>query len=179
MSTPENPSPDRSGPPRILSAEQNLGSVLAALGPEVFASEDIAMARQRLRQGGVEHLVVTDAAGRSVGFLTRADLDLLDRIPGVSSSTPCADLIATSVPSLHPEDSFDAAIATLQIHGVRPLLVCEDEELIGVLEPTTVIQWCAQHRPNALEELVARPTAEVFRTLASTQPHRPDTYASG
>ncbi|MCH8560163.1 hypothetical protein [Nesterenkonia sp. DZ6] len=75
--------------------------------------------------------------------------------PEVSSSTRCVDLIEIPVPSLHPEDSFDVDVSTLQVHGVRPLLVRDEGELIGVLEPTTVFPWCAQHRPAVLEELAA------------------------
>ena len=141
--------------PLVLGAEQKLGSVLRPLGPEIFASEDVAMARQRLRQAGVDHLVITDAAGSSVGFLTRADLEPLFRGPEDASSTPCADLIANAAPSLYPDDSFDSAVTVLRAHGIRPLLVRDEGALIGVLEPTTVFQWCAQHRPTVLDELAS------------------------
>lgn len=68
----------------------------------------------------------------------------------------CGNVIVPPSRYLHPEDFFDVAVAVLRQDGVRPLLVLHGAELLGVLEPSAVFQWCAVHRPAALEELSQR-----------------------
>lgn len=142
--------------PLVSGAEPKLRDAVRPLRPQILATDDVGIALKQLQETGVDYLVVADAAGSPIGLITHADFDHLSWNPEDSPPAPCADLIETPIQSLHPEDSFDGAVSMLQASGVRPLLVRDEGEPIGVLEPTTVFQWCAQHRPKVLEELAER-----------------------
>lgn len=139
--------------PPVSSSDQTLRNAVRCQVPEVLTTDKIDVAHSQLQRTDVDYLLVTDAQGTPAGLITRAELDQLQENPESWSSTLCGDLVEARLPYLDPADCFDAALAVLKDHGVRPLLVLSGGKFIGVLEPTVVFQWCAQYRPSVLEEL--------------------------
>lgn len=109
---------------------------------------------RHLETAGVEYLAITDPEEGPLGIVSRFDVAQLQRkYPDYWSDMRCGNVIVASDRFLNADDSFDAAVSMLKDEGLRPLLILEDDSICGVLEPTAVLQWCAEHRPEALQEL--------------------------
>lgn len=144
--------------------------LLGAFGPTLAKAQPLSHAEKLLTELKRDYLTVTDRSGRAVGFITVADVSQakLDD-PTDWSTAPCSAAAETASQRLGPEDHMDAAVQALTLHGVRPLLVYEKDKPVGVLEPTAVFQWCAEHRPEALDEL-------AYIASAEERSHHPDTW---
>lgn len=143
--------------PISTGAGARIRGVLAPLGPVVRTDDGVEYAVQLLDDGDVDYVAVVDESGGPLGLITGGDIVRLQREnPQHWAGMRCGNVIVPPSRYLHPEDFFDVAVAVLRQDGVRPLLVLHGAELLGVLEPSAVFQWCAVHRPAALEELSQR-----------------------
>lgn len=140
--------------PLITVSDPRIRDVLMPLGPLVRAADGVEDALQLLARSGVDYVTVTDDGNAPLGLITRNDVDHLQREnPHHWADMRCGNVIVPPGRYLHPDDSFNAAVDVLRDDGVRPLLILDGTEMVGVLAPSAVFQWCAEHRPSVLEEL--------------------------
>lgn len=140
--------------PLITVSDPRVRDVLMPLGPLVRAADGVEAALQLLAEADVDYVTVTDDGHGPLGLITGNDIDQLQREnPHHWADMRCGNVIVPPARYLHPDDSFNAAVEALRNDGVRPQLVLDAGEMVGVLAPSAVFQWCAAHRPAALEEL--------------------------
>lgn len=140
--------------PAAPSATSTLREALLPVPGHVLASECMDSALKHLETAGVEYLAIADPEEGPLGVVSCFDIKQLKRkYPDHWADMRCGNVIVASDRFLNADDSFDAAISLLMEEGLRPLLVLERNTVCGVLEPTSVLQWCAEHRPAALQEL--------------------------
>lgn len=131
-----------------------LSDAVVPLRGHILASESIDNALKQLTTSGGEYLAITDPEEGLRGIMSRSDIEQLQRkYPDYWSMMRCGNVVVASERILNVEDTFDAAVDMLKEEGLRPLLVLQGNTICGVLEPTSVLQWCAEHRPEALQEL--------------------------
>ena len=147
-----------------------IGELMSALGPTLVKAQPISHAEKLMAEQNRDFLTVTDRSGRAVGFITQADVSQaqLGHLPDWSTA-PCSAVVEIVSQRLGTEDHIESAVQMLTYHGVRPLLVYENGRPVGVLEPTSVFQWCAEHRPEALDEL-------AYIVSSEERSHYPDTW---
>lgn len=140
--------------PLITVSDPRIRDALMPLGPLIRAADGVEAALHLLTEADVDYVTVTDDGGAPLGLVTRGDIDQLQREnPHHWADMRCGNVTVPPGRYLHPDDSFNAAVETLKDDGVRPLLILKGTEMVGVLAPSAVFQWCAEHRPAALEEL--------------------------
>jgi signal-transduction protein with cAMP-binding, CBS, and nucleotidyltransferase domain len=148
------------------SGSSPVGDFLLPLYGRVLASEGVDTALQHMEAAGVECLVITDPEDGPLGLITRDDIEQLQwKHPDLWSAMRCGNVVVAPSRFIHAHETFAAAAEILKSEGVRPLLVLESGNILGVLEPTAVFQWCAEHQPTFLEELaeLAREAEAPYR----------------
>lgn len=101
--------------------------------------------------------MVLNLSSRPVGLITEADIDhLAQQEPATWERKRCACLMRSSPVHLQLGDSLEDIIACYQSGHMRPLLVFDATEAVGIVYPSTVFQWCASHYPAGLEALSQR-----------------------
>lgn len=146
----------------------NVGHLLVPLKAPVELTQPLATAARLLDGPDLEFVTLMDPSGQPVGFLTQSDLHRVrTRRPNDWETTRCATAIRMPTQYLSPEDPVQEAVEMLRNEGVRPLLVRKDSETEGVLEPSAVFHWCAEHSPEVLDEL-------AFMASAEERNHYPD-----
>lgn len=102
----------------------------------VSPRDSAAAAREKMRQGRIRHLVVSDGA-HIVGVVSDRDLVGIGRL---ASGARVGDLMASSVVSGHPEMTLRQAANQLRGHSVGCLPVFEDEKLVGIVTTTDLLE---------------------------------------
>ncbi|NDK32197.1 CBS domain-containing protein [Nesterenkonia haasae] len=144
----------RNNPPDTPHSRSPLRESVVPVQGHIVASESMESALKHLDAAGVDYLVLTDPVEGPRGVVSRSDIEQLQRkYPDYWSDMRCGNAIVASDRFLTANDSFDEAVGIMQQEGTRPLLVLEEDTVYGVLEPTAVLRWCAEHRPEALQEL--------------------------
>lgn len=129
----------------------------------VWWSQSILEATRRMTEDA-DTIVVLDLSNRAAGLITRADVDrMVAQHPQTWTKKRCACLTRPAQNRMRPDQSIEGVIWRYQREGVKPLLVFNGEEAVGVLHPGPVLSWCAEHHPAAFEKLGA-PTEELTGT---------------
>ena len=168
--THSRPSEPENDPLTAAPAETTaVRTALVPVSVQIRASEGVEAALSQLQNPGVPYVAVTEHDDTPVGVLTAEDIEQLrHKYPDYWSAMRCGNAIVAPARFLEADEPFDTAVELLRDEGVRPLLVLEGEKMAGVLEPTVVFQWCAEHRPDAVEalaQLARRPGAvEISET---------------
>lgn len=127
--------------------------LLSPIRQVLWGTQSLEEAALRLDAEG-EAVVVLNLSARPMGLLTKADVDLLaQREPKTWRRKRCACLMPASLTHLQLSDSLEDVIACCQSGRITPLLVFDGGQAVGIIYPSTVSQWCADHHPQALEAL--------------------------
>lgn len=130
--------------------------LLRPIGLSLCETLPLNSAERLLRETGDDYVVITNLSDQHIGVITERDISelKLDR-PEKWASRRCACAVQQQ-PTLQVDAVVDDVIELFRHEDIRPLLVFQGPEVLGVLRPTEVFQWCAEHRPEALNELASR-----------------------
>ena len=87
----------------------------------------------RMHEAGVGSVIVTDAQGRPIGILTRADVLSRVVLPGVPLDTAIADVMVAPVHMLDASRPIQEAALLMSRHAIRHVPVTRDGALAGVV----------------------------------------------
>jgi len=113
-----------------------LRDVMKTSVQSVAPRDSATKARERMRQGRIRHLVVSDGP-RVLGVVSDRDLVGLGRL---ASSTCVRDLMAAPVVQGHPEMTVRQAANQLRGHSIGCLPVFEDDRLVGIVTTTDLLE---------------------------------------
>ncbi|GAA1139655.1 CBS domain-containing protein [Nesterenkonia lutea] len=131
--------------------------LLRPVGHSVCETQSVDAAFRSLNITQADEVVVRDLFDRPLGFVTREDIERFkDARPRDWARKCCAQLVDRMPSLLNPEDPLESAVEYYRDYGIRPLVISSQSEAVGVLHPTDVFQWCAQHDANLVEELAHR-----------------------
>lgn len=135
----------------------NISQMVTPVGPTISETQPLTHAAKLLSDDGRGYATVVQSGpgGKPRGFITHGDLARAKlKHPQQWPLMRCGALLKGRPQShLRADDAVEQAIELLKQHGVRPLLIYTGANMLGVLEPAKVFQWCAEHSPEALEEL--------------------------
>lgn len=154
--------------------------LMTAFGPNVSEAQPLGRAHKLLRDLNRDYLTVIGRDEHPVGFITHADVEQVKQgQPEDWTALRCGSVLEPVNDQLDPDDEVDVALELLICHGVRPLLVREKNTPVGVIEPTVVFQWCAEHRPEVVDKLAHIATQEERSPYPDSREHtRPGVGAS-
>ena len=139
------------------------------IGPRVLPSQMLEHAAHEIAVWS-EPVVVMDASGKPLGIITEADLDTAASNAAENWRTiPCGQLTESSELFLSADDPLESVLQNYQQGQIRPLVVLNGHEPVGVLHPTTVFQWCAEHYPAVLSTLSDRAVQIISIAAAPEQ----------
>ena len=99
----------------------------------VEIGDSLVDASRAMRDGDIGNVIVTDG-GQVAGILTDRDIVVRTIAEGRDpQATRVGDICSSSVRTLGPGDSVDAAAQAMGEDGIRRLPVVSDGELIGVV----------------------------------------------
>lgn len=127
----------------------------------VTASDPLTYAAKHLSRHDYVTVVHSAQDRTPRGIITRGDL--AEQKLAHPQSWPlkeCGSVLRGANRILSPEAEVEDVVEVLTTSGVRPLLVGANGKPAGVLEPTSIFQWCAEHSPAALEKLAYLVSAE-------------------
>lgn len=87
----------------------------------------------RMHEAGVGSVVVTDAQGRPIGILTRADILSRVVLPAVPLDTPIAAVMVAPVHALDASRTIEEAALLMSRHAIRHVPVTRSGALVGVV----------------------------------------------
>lgn len=87
----------------------------------------------RMHEAGVGSVIVTDAQGRPLGILTRADILSRIVLPAVPLDTPMAAVMVAPVHALDASRTIAEAALLMSRHAIRHVPVTRDGVLMGVV----------------------------------------------
>ena len=105
---------------------------VVTIGPH----EPTSVARSRMRQDHVRHLVVVDS-GRIVGIVSERDFGR--GVSAASDDSTVRDVMTTDVVSATPDTTVRQAANLMRGHTVGSLLVVEDDTLLGLVTTTDLL----------------------------------------
>lgn len=127
--------------------------LLHPIGLSLCETLPLSNAERLLSRTGTDYVVIRNLSDQPIGVITERDITKLKLArPENSASLRCACAVQQQ-PTLRADAGLNEAIELFLHEQIRPLLVFNSHEVIGVLRPTEVFQWCAEHRPDALDEL--------------------------
>ena len=149
--------------------------LMSPIGPTVLASHPLGQAAHEISVWG-EPVVVMDVSDKPVGVITEDDLDsvalddaatlvALDDTAEFDNATdwrkiPCSRLVEVPQQVLYVDDPIERVLAQYEQDQVHPLLVFDGQNAVGIIHPTSVYEWCAEHDPSTLTKLLDQPVAE-------------------
>lgn len=140
----------------VAPRSMKVPELLQPLGLMVCHTQGLGRAAQLLRETGADHVVITSMSEQPLGLITERDIDRFRQLhPTKWSAKRCACAVKER-PRVYVEDSIDRIVEIFRQHEIRPLLVYDGHTLLGVLRPTEVFQWCAEHGHHALDGLAAQ-----------------------
>ncbi|TDS84793.1 CBS domain-containing protein [Nesterenkonia aurantiaca] len=97
--------------------------------------------------GGEIAALVSDLSHRPVGLITEADLaEIAARHPGDWRKKRCACLLTEDLDFLRPEHDIEGVLERYRADDVKPLLVLEGDDPVGIVYPEAVFASCAEQR---------------------------------
>ncbi|MBE1514428.1 CBS domain-containing protein [Nesterenkonia halotolerans] len=127
-------------------------------------TQSVGAAQQALARNQSELVIIRDLHDRPIGVLTSENIDAFTAAhPQDWWHRRCAQAVVQMPETLGPEDSPGACAQYYREHGVRPVVIFDQDDPLGLLHPTEVFQWCAQHDDSVVEELAARARAVPHR----------------
>jgi CBS domain-containing membrane protein len=138
MELPDGPVAVESGGVRAITVGDFMTRELMTLQE----SDDLALADQMLRLGGIRHLpVVRD--GKLVGILTHRDL-LRSAAQRPAKTTLANDVMAREPTAVRPTTSLVQAARVMLEHKYGCLPVCEDDgTLVGIITEADFVRFAA------------------------------------
>jgi len=119
-----------------------------------------------LKYGGFHHLPVTDAEGRPVGIVSRADLEVFLQTagsPGVlKRQHRVAQVMRSDVVTVGPDCPLEEAASLMVRHRIGSLPVVEHERVTGIITKTDILKQFAALLGGASHSL--RLTVQVPNT---------------
>lgn len=103
----------------------------------------LGLARSILGELAVRHLPVV-SAGRLVGLVSDRDLRRAEG-RGRSGDFPIAEVMSRDTISVDPGAQLSVAVGLMVRHKIGSLPVLRDDELIGILTTTDVLDHCMNH----------------------------------
>jgi CBS domain-containing protein len=138
MQLPSEPVPVESGGIRTLTVGDFMTRELVTLQE----SDDLALADQMLRLGGIRHLPVV-RAGKLVGILTHRDL-LRSAVVRDAKTTMAQDVMSRDPTAVRPTTSLVHAARTMLEHKYGCLPVCEEDgTLVGIITEADFVRFAA------------------------------------
>jgi CBS domain-containing protein len=126
----------------------------------VFTREDetVLIAAQLMRKGNIGFLPVVDKEGKAVGVITDRDITIRcaadDRRPGECLVSDC---MTPAVAAVRPSDDLEVARRLMmQQHISRVIVAGEDNELVGVISLSDLVQLDAPAGAEALRGVTER-----------------------
>lgn len=143
--------------------------LMSPIGPTVLQSQMLEHAAHEIAVWG-EPVVVMDASDKPLGIITEADLDTAASNAAEDWRTiPCGQLTESSELFLSADDPLESVLQNYQQGRIRPFIVLNGREPSGVLHPTSVFQWCAEHYPAVLSTLSDRAVDNISVAAAPEQ----------
>ncbi|WP_218221013.1 CBS domain-containing protein [Nesterenkonia sp. Act20] len=138
--------------PRDTPATQ-ARDLIQPLGSTLCETRSLDSADRLLREVGLDYVVITNLSDHAIGIITERDIAELQLArPEKWASRRCACAVHPH-PTLQADVTMAEVVELFSHTEIRPLLVLEGREALGVLRPTEVFQWCAQYWPAALDQL--------------------------
>ncbi|HRO31664.1 hypothetical protein [Citricoccus sp.] len=135
--------------------------LMSPLGVTAYEGDLVAEVAVRL-SGPADTVVLVDAAGRAVGVIVATDIERFGRQQaGRWLDRRWFDLGGPDQAWVRPEHPVEGVVWHYRHGPIRPLLVFNGNEAIGVVHPSAVFQWCAEHLPAVLPELSQRAAAQA------------------
>lgn len=127
--------------------------LVSALSPTLWSTESLEEAGRRIA-AGAESVVVLNLSGHPIAIITESDLQhLASEEPRTWRRKRCACLAPSKLPRVYAEDSPERVITYYREDRIRPLLVYEGHQVIGIVSPGAILRWCAEHQPALLKTL--------------------------
>jgi CBS domain-containing protein len=99
-------------------------------------------------------LAVRDPQGNLVGLLSERDYARKIVLRGrVSKDTPVAEIMATNVICVGPDQTEDACMALMTKHRVRHIPVIDDGQLVGIISIGDVVSAIIEGQQFTIEQL--------------------------
>jgi hypothetical protein len=177
--TGQHPGPvgsDGTGPfTPVAPVEATVRDLMSPLGRTVSEVDTLGHAADLVQaQGGVVALV--DETGHAIGTITHTDLQATAaQDPEHWQTRPCQDLPTLQQGRVRPEHPIEGVVWHYRQDQIRPALVFNGPEAVGLLHPTAVFQWCAQHLPTALPALSQRAADLAAAASPDAEPTAPTT----
>jgi len=108
----------------------------------VQGTDDLALAEQMLRLGGIRHLPVVEK-GKLVGLLTHRDL-LSSAMTRPAAATQAKDAMTAAPVTVRPATSLVHAARIMLAHKFGCLPVCEEDgTLVGIITEADFVRFAA------------------------------------
>jgi ABC-type transporter Mla MlaB component len=159
----------------MTPVEATVAELMSPLGRTVCEADTLGHAADLIdAQGGMVALV--NQTGHAIGTIIHTDLQAVAaQDPEHWRTRPCRDLPTRQDSSVRPEHLIRGVVWHYRQDQIRPLLVLNGPEAVGVLHPTAVFQWCAQHLPTALPVLSQRAADLAAAASPDAEPTTPTT----
>lgn len=125
------------------------------IGLSLCETLPLSNAERLLSKTGTDYVVIRNLSDQPIGVITERDITKLTLARPERWASPRCACAVQQQPALRADAGLNDVIE-LFLHEheeIRPLLVHESHGVLGVLRPTEVFQWCAEHRPDALDAL--------------------------
>jgi acetoin utilization protein AcuB len=127
----------------------------------VAPATEVAVARERLRNDEIDHLVVVDGK-RVVGVVAGRD------ILGTRDDRPVSAVMSRTVATIEPEATLRRAAGIMRGRGVGCLPVIEDGRLVGIVTTSDLLTALAKgeiHAAPPRERVILRKRAQRKRAI--------------
>ncbi|MCL2635640.1 MAG: PAS domain S-box protein, partial [Betaproteobacteria bacterium] len=142
---------------------------------------DLLQARKLVEQHRIRHLLIVDAAGKTLGIVSETDFRLALGTNIFRHLRNLASVMERKIPSLSPQARLDEAIACMVDCGSDYLIVTDNDKPLGILTERDIPRLLRQHpQPQAvrLEQAMNTPVrgisigASVTTALEAMNRHR-------
>lgn len=124
-------------------AGRTVGDIMSPDPVVIPAAATTAEARKQLARSAYDVHPVVDDAGHCVGSLSRDDLERRDTSPGNSAAAARTEAFCVA-----PETPILDGIRMMLDHGVDQLMVTTDDDLVGIVTRTDVLDAQVHHLGN-------------------------------
>jgi acyl dehydratase/CBS domain-containing protein len=118
----------------------HVSDVMQSPARTITPGSPIVEAATRLRDEGIGSLVV-ERNGECVGIITESDIVAVTAEEGDTRQLTVADVMATALVTIGPDENLEVAVERLRTHGIKKLPVVEDGELVGILTTTDISRY--------------------------------------
>ena len=129
----------------------------------------VADAIEQLATHNISAVVITDDAGRAIGILSERDVVKALAASGADVLASSVDQLMTkSIVSCSPSDGLFAAVGRILDHGIRHLVIIDDETLLGVVTIRDLLSELVKKERTERDMLVEMVDA-IRRTVQDTK----------